>query len=190
MLNLGKITKATYDYLTKDIKAPQKTLPEEITTKVKTFKKLTTLESYTTNLDTTNLEISFPKRKIDNESYKSNDIPIVSIPLKDTSPPLPPTVVKPPQTTKLIEIPKTETVVSIPVKKRKKSIRKKKKRNKISRKSNSKSSPKTISRGNCRNPWNGNCINMNTEVIIYYKNMMLPICRDCWTEIVGKNITW
>lgn len=186
MLNLGKITKATYEYLNKDIKAHQKTLPEEITPKVKNLKKqITTLEPYTTNL-----EVSYPKRKIEKEYYESKDIALASIPLKDASPPLSPTVVNATHTKKLQRIPTKEIVVSIPLKKRNKSVRKTKKRKKIPSKSDSKIPPKTASRGNCRNPWNGKCSNMNTEVIIYYKNLMLPICRDCWTEIVGKNITW
>ncbi|MCK4952271.1 CdvA-like protein [Candidatus Bathyarchaeota archaeon] len=186
MLNLGKITKATYEYLNKDIKVHKKTLPEKITPKIKNLKKqLTTLEPYTSNL-----EVSYPKRKMNKESYESKDIALASIPLKDASPPLSPTVVNATRATKLTRIPTNEIVVSIPLKKRKKRVLKTKKRKKTPRKSNSKIPPKTTSRGNCRNPWNGKCSNMNTEVIIYYKNLMLPICRDCWTEIVGKNITW
>lgn len=42
----------------------------------------------------------------------------------------------------------------------------------------------------CRNPWNGECRNTDIEVTIYYKNRLLPICRECWRNIAEKDLTW
>lgn len=42
----------------------------------------------------------------------------------------------------------------------------------------------------CRNPWNGKCNNKNIEIYIYYKNKMLPICAQCWSQIAEKDIEW
>lgn len=42
----------------------------------------------------------------------------------------------------------------------------------------------------CRNPWNGECRNTDIEVTIYYKNRLLPICRECWRDIAEKDLTW
>lgn len=42
----------------------------------------------------------------------------------------------------------------------------------------------------CRNPWNGSCRNTDIEVSIYYRNEVLPICRECWREISGKDLAW
>jgi len=42
----------------------------------------------------------------------------------------------------------------------------------------------------CKNPWNGKCKNSNIEVYIQYKDLILPICRHCWSEIAEKDIEW
>ena len=47
-----------------------------------------------------------------------------------------------------------------------------------------------ISKNRCRNPWNGECKNTDIEVTIYYKNRLLPICRECWRNIAEKDLTW
>jgi aminopeptidase N len=84
---------------------------------------------------------------------------------------------------------------------KKKRIRKPKKRmaKKISAKkfksSTVRPSPKKgysglASKNRCRNPWNGECRNTDIEVTIYYKNRLLPICRECWNDIAEKDLTW
>jgi len=40
----------------------------------------------------------------------------------------------------------------------------------------------------CRNPWNRKCKNTKIEVYIYHKGNRLPICGDCWSEIVEKDL--
>ena len=42
----------------------------------------------------------------------------------------------------------------------------------------------------CKNPWNGKCDNSNIEVYIQYKDLILPICHHCWSEIAEKDIEW
>ncbi len=49
---------------------------------------------------------------------------------------------------------------------------------------------KAVSEGRCRNPWNGRCRNSDIEVSIYYKNELLPICRECWQDISNRDLTW
>jgi len=53
-----------------------------------------------------------------------------------------------------------------------------------------KPSPARSSGAHCRNPWNGSCRNTDIEVSIYYRNEVLPICRECWREISGKDLAW
>jgi len=89
-----------------------------------------------------------------------------------------------------------------PKAKKKKRIRKPKKRlvkktsaKKFKKSSNLASSPKKSYSGpapknRCRNPWNGECRNTDIEVTIYYKNRLLPICRECWRDIAEKDLTW
>lgn len=165
MFNLGKITQATYEYLSKDLngaitelKARQKCLTEEMTPKTKD-----------------------PEKQL------------------NAPPPPPPAVVKAAHAEKLTKILAKEIVaipeivVSAPAKKGRKRVRKTKKRRKkasVRKLAPKKVRPKATSRGHCRNPWNGKCRNTNTEVLIYYNNKRLPICRDCWHEIVDKNIMW
>lgn len=65
----------------------------------------------------------------------------------------------------------------------------------VKRVSTDKSSPakvysRAVSEGRCRNPWNGRCRNADIEVSIYYKNELLPICRECWQDISNRDITW
>lgn len=94
----------------------------------------------------------------------------------------------------------SEEGVSIMTKKKKRKSKGKKRKvkkpsaKKIKKPTRRASSKKGYSRarvkGHCRNPWTGECRNTDIEVIIYYKKSFLPICRECWSEIAGKDFTW
>ena len=42
----------------------------------------------------------------------------------------------------------------------------------------------------CRNPWNSKCENTDINVFIYFKDELLPICRNCWRKIADKSFEW
>jgi hypothetical protein len=158
MFNLGKITQATYEYLSKDLNGA--------ITELKAHKENITVinpdnvEKQLKALPTTNLETSLISKDVTPQAAVVNVLP--------EKPPKKPT--------KKI------------TKKGRKRVRKKKRKS-SSKKSTSKAL-RASSRGHCNNPWNGKCKNANTDVVIYFNNKMLPICRDCWHQIVDKNITW
>lgn len=169
IFKLGKITKATYEYLIKDL--------DRAIMELKTHQKLTEESKLKTNNHFyKDVETHPSKLEKSHSDKKLNQLVEPSTKFKNVIPSTLPDPVK--KRSK-----KRKKVV--PTKKRRKRERGTKKRNK-------KTSRKTSvrSKGYCENPWNGKCRNTNTEVLIYYNNKMLSICQECWHEIVNNNITW
>jgi hypothetical protein len=42
----------------------------------------------------------------------------------------------------------------------------------------------------CRNPWNGECENVDIRVFIRHKREKKPICNSCWKDISKKGFEW
>jgi hypothetical protein len=42
----------------------------------------------------------------------------------------------------------------------------------------------------CKNPWNGECKNMDIELYISYKGEEIPICSRCWRKIADADVEW
>lgn len=59
-----------------------------------------------------------------------------------------------------------------------------------STKSRKKAKRESMLDAHCRNPWNGDCRNMDIELSIYYDGEFLPICHKCWQEISNRNLEW
>ena len=57
-------------------------------------------------------------------------------------------------------------------------------------KSRKKAKQESMLDAHCRNPWNGDCRNMDIELSIYYDGEFLPICHKCWQEISNRNLEW
>jgi hypothetical protein len=42
----------------------------------------------------------------------------------------------------------------------------------------------------CRNPWNGECENVDIRVYIRHEREKKPICNSCWRDIANKEFEW
>jgi hypothetical protein len=42
----------------------------------------------------------------------------------------------------------------------------------------------------CKNPWKNKCGGENIKLYIMFKGEKLPICRQCWSSIAEKEVSW
>jgi hypothetical protein len=42
----------------------------------------------------------------------------------------------------------------------------------------------------CRNPWNGECENVDIYVYFRHEREKKPICNSCWKDIAQNGVEW